>query len=200
MNMFCDNCGKQIPDTAKFCRFCGTPIVYDDMPSPDPTPAPAPKEETVEVVKETKTVGKYKMDGETAPAPAPTPKKEEQEQKIDDEPIEEYFEDEDEDEEPSSEKTTMASVSQPAEQPIKEMTPEEEEEEYEEEMYEDEDTSFQKASPIVHKDPETDEYWNDIIPQVEDELFRIPKSLFLKIGGAAIAVIIIIAWIIYMIY
>lgn len=28
--MFCSNCGKKIPDNAKFCMFCGIPVVFAD--------------------------------------------------------------------------------------------------------------------------------------------------------------------------
>ena len=36
--MFCMNCGKVLPDDAKFCKFCGT--MTDSAPSPKPAPAP----------------------------------------------------------------------------------------------------------------------------------------------------------------
>lgn len=35
--MFCNNCGKQIPDDAKFCDYCGTPIVKNNMSYSDQT-------------------------------------------------------------------------------------------------------------------------------------------------------------------
>ena len=38
--MFCSNCGNQLPDNAKFCRFCGTKLGGDQAPkAPDPAPA-----------------------------------------------------------------------------------------------------------------------------------------------------------------
>jgi len=44
--MFCENCGKQLSDTAKFCSACGTPQRVAPTPAqPQPTPAqsqPAP--------------------------------------------------------------------------------------------------------------------------------------------------------------
>ena len=55
--MFCTNCGKQLPDSAKFCTNCGTrmetaePVNYfkpaqkslaDEMPEVKPVPAPEP--------------------------------------------------------------------------------------------------------------------------------------------------------------
>ena len=45
--MFCTNCGKSIPDVAKFCPDCGTPVVIRPKPTEpkpqEPTPAPAPQ-------------------------------------------------------------------------------------------------------------------------------------------------------------
>ena len=35
--MFCSNCGKKLPDVAKFCDVCGTPV---RVPAPKPEPAP----------------------------------------------------------------------------------------------------------------------------------------------------------------
>jgi len=35
--MFCNNCGKQIPDDAKFCDYCGTPIIKNNMSYSDQT-------------------------------------------------------------------------------------------------------------------------------------------------------------------
>ena len=41
--MFCKNCGKQLPDDAKFCGNCGTPVTAPAAPwTPAPAPAAAP--------------------------------------------------------------------------------------------------------------------------------------------------------------
>lgn len=39
--MICKNCGKEIPDDAKFCGFCGTPVVQDDASEPVKDTGPA---------------------------------------------------------------------------------------------------------------------------------------------------------------
>ncbi|MBQ9660116.1 MAG: zinc ribbon domain-containing protein [Bacteroidales bacterium] len=44
---FCSNCGAQLPDDARFCGACGTPVAAAPVapapaPSPAPSPAPAP--------------------------------------------------------------------------------------------------------------------------------------------------------------
>ena len=46
--MFCRNCGKEIPDNAKFCKYCGNPVHHNagggsDTPHIDPAPQPAPE-------------------------------------------------------------------------------------------------------------------------------------------------------------
>lgn len=43
--MFCKNCGKELPDTAKFCSGCGTPVA-----PAEPQPAPVSEPETREPV------------------------------------------------------------------------------------------------------------------------------------------------------
>ena len=40
--MFCTNCGAKMPDYARFCMRCGTPMV---MPEPEPIPEPVPMKE-----------------------------------------------------------------------------------------------------------------------------------------------------------
>lgn len=44
--MFCSNCGKQLPDNAKFCPDCGQPIIIPEKPivkEPEPEPVKAPE-------------------------------------------------------------------------------------------------------------------------------------------------------------
>ncbi len=57
---FCINCGSQVPDGAKFCAACGTPVASIPAPAPAPEPEPIP-EPIVEPAPE------------PAPAPAPAP-------------------------------------------------------------------------------------------------------------------------------
>ena len=52
--MFCTNCGKKLPDGARFCGQCGKPV---SVPAPAPTPAPVPAP----------------VQAAPAPVPAPTP-------------------------------------------------------------------------------------------------------------------------------
>lgn len=46
--MFCNNCGKEIPDGSKFCLECGTPVSLPEPEpaiEPEPAPEPAPEPE-----------------------------------------------------------------------------------------------------------------------------------------------------------
>lgn len=38
--MFCQHCGKTLPDVAKFCQFCGAPVQYNAGPEKAPEPVP----------------------------------------------------------------------------------------------------------------------------------------------------------------
>ena len=43
--MFCKNCGKELPDSAKFCSGCGTPVI-SEVTAPGVEPPQPPVEET----------------------------------------------------------------------------------------------------------------------------------------------------------
>lgn len=46
--MFCSNCGKELPNGAKFCSACGQPVespVQASEPKPEPVKAPEPERE-----------------------------------------------------------------------------------------------------------------------------------------------------------
>lgn len=66
---FCINCGNQVPDGAKFCHVCGTPVVA--VPSATPDPEPVNEEPVVEgpVVEP----GPEPVVEETVVEPAPEP-------------------------------------------------------------------------------------------------------------------------------
>ena len=34
--MYCNNCGSEIADGAKFCSNCGTPVTMQTRPAPEP--------------------------------------------------------------------------------------------------------------------------------------------------------------------
>ena len=43
--MFCSNCGKQIEDGVRFCKYCGTPTSHPETPAPRPAEELGTKQE-----------------------------------------------------------------------------------------------------------------------------------------------------------
>lgn len=80
--MFCENCGKQIPDNAKFCPFCGQGTVVMNAqepastPVPEPIPVPMPTPGPVPVPSPTPAPSPIPVPAPNpvpSPIPAPTP-------------------------------------------------------------------------------------------------------------------------------
>lgn len=55
------------------------------------------------------------------------------------------------------------------------------------------DTSLSASYSI-----EDDAYWNDVLPEIDDEINQIPKDIILKAVGCVVALFVIIAWLIFM--
>ena len=45
---------------------------------------------------------------------------------------------------------------------------------------------------------EDDAYWNDVLPEIDNEINQIPKDVILKAVGCVVALFVIIAWLIFM--
>lgn len=71
--MFCGHCGQQLPDGAKFCRYCGSPVSPIPIPEiqEEPILFPVPEEEAVSVLPEEEPVPV--PEGEPAPVPEEEP-------------------------------------------------------------------------------------------------------------------------------
>jgi hypothetical protein len=50
--MYCNNCGSEMPNGAKFCSNCGTPMAAPVEPAIEPTPEPLQKEIELTAVEE----------------------------------------------------------------------------------------------------------------------------------------------------
>ena len=182
--MFCPECGKKLKGTPKFCLHCGSPIDYSDDEN----------EEIEEIREEKKTPSpSVEKKAETKPAeekpkkevssPQPDPEEEPEEEEYFDEEEEEYAEE--------------------GEDNFEEGENDEEEEEEEEEYFDDEDDEEDEPEEnnkkvVENLNPETDPYWNDIVPEINEEIFRIPKDIIFKAAGVAVALIFVIVWLIYM--
>lgn len=67
---FCINCGKQLPEGAKFCLECGTPVAVVPAAAPAPAPAPTPAPEPTPVVE---NIPEPVIEPVVAPEPKPEP-------------------------------------------------------------------------------------------------------------------------------
>lgn len=76
---------------------------------------------------------------------------------------------------------------------------EEDNEDEGEEFYyeEDEETEEEISYAASLKDPKTDPYWDDIIPDMEDELNRLPKDIIAKGIGIIVGLFLLIAYLVY---
>lgn len=180
---FCYNCGYEIQKGYKFCFNCGQKIEIPTYALPqDNSAQESEKPEIVEQVAASPVEPEIEPEKPVTPiikvekeAPAPEPEEAPEPLVIVDTAGEELEYEEYEDDE--------------------EEYYEDEEEEYDEDPVE-ADTSSVDISSL--KDPQTDEYWNDVVPEIEDELDKIPKDIILKIVGIVIAVLLVIAWLVYM--
>ena len=66
--------------------------------------------------------------------------------------------------------------------------------------FNDNETSrWMKDSSNSNISPDEDPYWNDVLPEIEEEIYKIPKEIFVKIFGSFVALIAVIAWLVFMI-
>lgn len=177
--MFCMNCGAKLPDTAKFCNKCGEKISPDPKENVMNTSIPMSFNEednedvnTVDEIEEGVTV-QY----------------EEEKSNIQSSDINKEEEGYDEDEE--------------------------EEYEEEEETIENDLSQLSAASDNTsHKnvnatetsgymvngnalDPLSDPYWDDVLPEINNEINQLPKDYILKGVGVVAALFVVMAWLIF---
>ena len=187
--IFCTQCGTKNKDEAKFCRKCGASLSHDE--DFDEEVEEIAKPQTTAKPTEENKAPKFKIEEpeiEDTPliADAPLPQTEEYYEDNEDVPAAEFKEDTsaeeyyEEDPEPSSENAFVT-----------------ESEDANEEYYEDNEgeanTSEPELSPIA-SNPANDSYWNDVVPEIEEEIYKIPKDIILKFvfGGLAIIVLVVV--------
>ena len=180
--IFCSECGTKNYDTAKFCRKCGASMIFnedeeieDEIQEEIETPAP--------------TITR-------ATPPSPDTKKEPKERKEPVKPVtkpvvmEEAEPEEDEEEYDEEEEYVV------------EEEPEEDEEEYEDDYEEDdveESVTVKNVNTPVSEtiNPANSSYWDDVVPEIEEEIYRIPKDIILKFVFGCVAVLLLIIILIY---
>ena len=205
MFIFCDKCGAKNNDTAVFCRECGNSLALkDDEEEVKDTSSEEKKEDTKE-----ETVSEEKPSEEN-----PSEEKKEDspsEENPSEESDEEDEEDEYEDNEPVTE--VLYDPNKAKEESSEDNNDYEDEDEDEksessekeegpvEEEYEDEDEDDKKVETFPQLDelhnPSTDTYWDDVIPEIEEEIYQIPKDIIIKaVVGTAILIVFIVMLII----
>jgi len=197
--IFCSECGTKNKDMAKFCRKCGASLLFDEdeefeEEAAEEKPTKVNPKPTVKPAEE--KVSKYKP---VDPAPkeepiikvTPLPQNKEGYEDYEDE-AEEYVEEISEEnqeieEEYVDDESEYTVVVEDEESNVSE----------EEEYIDDEDTeegSEEEISSSIVTNPANDSYWNDVVPEIEEEIYKIPKDIILKFvfGGLAILALVII--------
>lgn len=54
-----------------------------------------------------------------------------------------------------------------------------------------------QEQPVYVTSPDADPYWDDVLPEIDNEIYQIPKDIFLKAIGIIVGLIAIMAWLIY---
>ncbi len=207
---FCYECGTKLNDNAKFCHGCGIEIKLPTTEKGNDAPVVEERkkkityaEEKVDTPKPEKT-SKYKEVTKEQVTKTSEPKAEEIKKKEATPSAKNDYEDdlkdtvdieEDEDDDDYDEENSVTLLPDD----------EDDDDEEDEDDYEDDDDYDEEnlqdipyAENANASNPKTDPYWNDIIPEVEDELSKIPKDLVFKGIGAVLALVAVMAWLIYM--
>ncbi len=197
--IFCSECGTKNKDMAKFCRKCGASLLFDEdeefeeevveeKPAKvNPKPTVKPAEEKVSRYKPIDPIPKK----DPIIKDTPLPQNKEGYEDYEDE-AEEYVEE-------ISEENQEIEEEYVDDEPEYTVVVEDEESNVseEEEYIDDEDTeegSEEEISSSIVTNPANDSYWNDVVPEIEEEIYKIPKDIILKFvfGGLAILALVII--------
>ena len=186
--MFCMNCGEKLPDTAKFCYKCGEKIssntdeknskmlfdAEDDEDDICQNEEPAGVSSNATAAKENLEEEDDEDEEPGIPTPAPAEPDE----------YEEDEEDED-DEDDDGEEDILSSLSTAS--PKSNMANSTEETQ---------GRGFHPSSSLM--DPVNDPYWDDVLPEIDNEINKTPKDVILKGIGIVAALFIVMAWLIFL--
>lgn len=198
--IFCSECGTKNKDMAKFCRKCGASLLFDEdeefeKEAAEEKPAKVNPKPTVKPAEE--KVSKYKpIDPIPKEEPiikdTPLPQNKEGFEDYEDEP-EEYVEELPEETQETEEEYIDDEPEYTVVVEEEEIDDSEEEEYIDDENISEENTDEEISSSIV-TNPANDSYWNDVVPEIEEEIYKIPKDIILKFvfGGLAILALVII--------
>lgn len=181
--MFCMNCGEKLPDTAKFCYKCGEKIssntdenskmlfdAEDDEDDICQNEEPADVSSNAADAKENLEEEDDEDEDEEPGFPTPAPAEPDEYEEDDDE---------DDDEDILSSLSTAPSKSNMANS-----------------TEETQGKGFQPSSSLM--DPVNDPYWDDVLPEIDNEINKTPKDVILKGIGIVAALFIVMAWLIFL--
>lgn len=174
--MFCNECGAKNPDTAKFCSGCGTKFTTK-MTTEFNQSDSNNKEDFFNMYEEVQPVAKKEVVTKEEPV-----EKEKKEVVVRDEKVK-----------PETPKTT-------ANKKEEQIVEEKKVTSVEERLASLSTASIMKQSKPAQSDvnPAVDPYWDDILPEINNEINAIPKDNIIKVLASVAALFIVITYLIYM--
>lgn len=185
--MFCMNCGTKLPDNAVFCFSCGEKlenVIREEDVMPKAFFTSAEEDGVKEMEKKEQSdfremeevtnaeVSDILTDSEVPPLQE---RQEETEEDSDKEPDLAAEEDLLDSEADISELSTYKTVK---------------ESKYREEAAEEEE-------PVYVTNPDLDPYWDDVLPEIEKEVAKIPKDIIVKGIAIVVTLLLVMAWLIF---
>lgn len=210
--MFCMNCGTKLPDGAKFCLNCGTPLI-----SPEESKPSSIQSEKLELdFQEEKAVcAVNKSISNSFDDDYEENDEDTEEDGEDTEEVEDDIDNDDEDDDyggddhnetqesdtngiksfvlPKREKNDGA-LEKTEKNPFKKLKGLSIQSDKVPETTADSKRT-NRNEPLT---PANDPYWDDVLPEINDELYQIPKDTIVKTLGIVVAVAASIAWLIFM--
>lgn len=216
--MYCINCGIKLPDGAKFCLNCGTSLASSEESKP--SSAIQSKEFQLDFQEEEAATAVNKSISCSSDDDFDEDDEEYNEEDVEEKDIEDEDEDTEDDQDDidnggetdndgddsedeneaaetnAAEKKTKPdrAVEKPEKNPFKKLAGLS--------IHAGKESVDDKKSEIASSNepltPANDPYWDDVLPEINDELYQIPKDTIAKAIGIVVAVAASIAWLIFM--
>lgn len=182
--MFCMKCGTKLPDNAVFCFFCGEKLeeVISDATATEKPCFISANEKTTEESEETESLQEISETEVTDTIVSETTVSLSEEQKENDENAEAESESSTQEDDLLDSEADMSKLST-----FKAA---------EESKYRDETTS-KEEEPVYVTNPDLDPYWDDVLPEIEKEISRIPKDIIVKGIGIVVTLLLVMTWLIF---
>lgn len=185
--MFCMNCGTKLPDNAVFCFSCGEKLENvireeDVMPKGFFTSA---EEDDVKEMKKKEQSNSQEVEGVADAEESDT---------LTDSEVPPLQESQKETEEVSGKEPDLTAEEDllDSEADISELSTYKtvKESKYREEAVKEEE-------PVYVTNPDLDPYWDDVLPEIEKEVAKIPKDIIVKGIAIVVTLLLVMAWLIF---